>query len=141
MRKLKLKYMLSAILAFAVFTGGNHMANAVRETEKPTQPLIQYAHPLDAQAYTGNDLGAVYTKSGTTFKVWAPTASHVSVKLYRTGSDEEPGAQEMTPVSSHPYALFPKYRDLRHQAYPYNSCCVHHSTSVQIRLSHHLQSV
>ena len=75
------------------------MANAVRETEKPTQPLIQYAHPLDAQAYTGNDLGAVYTKSGTTFKVWAPTASHVSVKLYRTGSDEEPGAQEMTPVS------------------------------------------
>ena len=47
---------------------------------------------LDQYAYSGNDLGAVYTKSSTTFKVWAPTASAVKLKRYTTGSDSETGA-------------------------------------------------
>ena len=47
---------------------------------------------LDAYAYSGDDLGAVYTKSSTTFKVWAPTASSVKLKRYTTGSDSEAGA-------------------------------------------------
>lgn len=47
---------------------------------------------LDSQAYSGNDLGAVYSKSSTTFKVWAPTASKVQLKRYKTGSDSESGA-------------------------------------------------
>lgn len=42
--------------------------------------------------YDGSDLGAVYTTSGTTFKVWAPTAEKVELKLYTTGSDAEDGA-------------------------------------------------
>ena len=32
--------------------------------------------------YKGNDLGATYTKTHTVFKVWAPTASEVFVKVY-----------------------------------------------------------
>lgn len=36
--------------------------------------------------YTGNDLGAVWSPKKTVFKVWAPTAEHVSVNLYRTGN-------------------------------------------------------
>ena len=41
---------------------------------------------LDSQGYTGNDLGAKYSPSKTTFKVWAPSASKVQVKLYKTGN-------------------------------------------------------
>ncbi|MDE6620180.1 MAG: type I pullulanase [Lachnospiraceae bacterium] len=39
----------------------------------------------DAFEYDGNDLGAVYTKEKTGFKVWAPTASEVSLNLYEQG--------------------------------------------------------
>ena len=35
--------------------------------------------------YTGTDLGAVWTREKTAFRVWAPTASAVRVNLYRTG--------------------------------------------------------
>ncbi|MEE0265389.1 MAG: type I pullulanase [Acutalibacteraceae bacterium] len=42
--------------------------------------------------YNGNDLGATYTKEQTVFKVWAPSASSVSLNLYKTGSDVEHGA-------------------------------------------------
>ena len=35
--------------------------------------------------YTGSDLGATWSKESTIFKVWAPTADKVSVKLYEKG--------------------------------------------------------
>ena len=42
---------------------------------------------IDTQrGYDGKDLGATYSKSGTTFKVWAPTATSVKVNLYSSGS-------------------------------------------------------
>ena len=44
---------------------------------------------LDKLAYNGSDLGAVYTKESTTFKVWSPKATRVQVVLYATGSDKE----------------------------------------------------
>lgn len=45
--------------------------------------------------YTGNDLGAVWTKAQTTFRVWAPTASAVSVDLYDAGSGGQPRTVSM----------------------------------------------
>ena len=36
--------------------------------------------------YTGDDLGATWSKTSTTFKVWAPTAKHVQVLRYRGGN-------------------------------------------------------
>ena len=36
--------------------------------------------------YYGDDLGANWSKSSTTFKVWAPTATGVSVNLYKVGN-------------------------------------------------------
>ncbi len=56
-----------------------------------------YASDKFAQEFTygGNDLGAVWSSGSTTFKVWAPTASAVSVKLYATGSDSEDGAASL----------------------------------------------
>ncbi len=42
---------------------------------------------LDSQyGYDGKDLGATYTKSATTFKVWAPTATSVKVNIYSEGN-------------------------------------------------------
>ena len=41
--------------------------------------------------YDGDDLGVKYNREGSLFKVWAPTASEVSVNLYTTGSEEEGG--------------------------------------------------
>ena len=48
----------------------------------------KFSHPLDEQAYFGNDLGAVYSKNATSFKVWAPSASSVELRLYATGNSE-----------------------------------------------------
>lgn len=53
------------------------------------------AKELDKLAYSGNDLGAVYTPQGTTFKVWSPTASEIKLNLYNTGSDSEDGAEKL----------------------------------------------
>ena len=38
--------------------------------------------------YTGDDLGATYTKEKTTLRVWAPTAIDMSVNLYKSGNIE-----------------------------------------------------
>ena len=40
--------------------------------------------------YEGNDLGAIWTPEGTTFRVWAPTATSVMVNLYETGDPTQP---------------------------------------------------
>lgn len=45
--------------------------------------------------YDGNDLGFSYTRENTTFRVWAPSAEQVLLKLYTTGSFHEAGAQVM----------------------------------------------
>ena len=39
--------------------------------------------------YEGSDLGVTYSKSSTTFKVWAPTAASVRVRLYKSGSPSD----------------------------------------------------
>ncbi len=43
----------------------------------------------EANYYKGNDLGAMWTKDATYFRVWAPTAEQVSVKLYKTGNEDD----------------------------------------------------
>lgn len=39
--------------------------------------------------YQGHDLGAVWTKEATYFRVWAPTASQVVIDLYKTGDGDD----------------------------------------------------
>lgn len=45
--------------------------------------------------YTKGDLGATYSKASTTFKVWSPTATEVTLNRYATGSDSEKGAANL----------------------------------------------
>ena len=40
--------------------------------------------------YEGDDLGAVWSKEKTVFRVWAPTATDVKVNLYETGDPSSP---------------------------------------------------
>lgn len=43
---------------------------------------------MEERIYTGNDLGAVYAKEKTCFKVWAPNASKVSCRFYQQGDGD-----------------------------------------------------
>lgn len=69
-------------------------------TQPPTEPpkpdpkklgYAAYVKKLDETVYTDTDLGATYTEDYTTFKVWSPAADDVKVCIYKTGSDEEEG--------------------------------------------------
>ena len=74
-------FLMSFMLVFSMFTGLN-LVNTYAVSYSEMSALDQYA-------YGGDDLGATYTKSATTFKVWSPTASKVQIKRYKTGSDSE----------------------------------------------------
>ncbi len=58
------------------------------ETEyKIVMPIIFSTEEFEQKyTYTGDDLGAVYTKDKTTFRVWAPTADAAAVRLYKSGT-------------------------------------------------------
>ncbi len=62
----------------------------VSAAEKKTATDYQaYSANLDKSAYSGNDLGASYSKKATTFKVWSPNAASVRVNIFEHGSDNE----------------------------------------------------
>ncbi len=46
--------------------------------------------PSTYPVYDGNDLGVNYSPEGTVFKIWAPTANEVSLKIYEKGEGGEP---------------------------------------------------
>ena len=73
-------FIAAAMLCSAFTAAGSVTASAA------TSDVLSYA------TYSGNDLGAVYSKASTTFKVWAPSSTDVKLKLYNTGSDKEEGA-------------------------------------------------
>ncbi len=79
------KRLISGILILVIMLG----LNIVNFNAAKVQDYAAYAARLDRTAYSGNDLGAVWSKDSTTFKVWSPTASAVKVRLYNHGSKEE----------------------------------------------------
>jgi len=60
-------------------------------------PLFDTKQFADAYTYAGNDLGATYTSGSTAFRVWAPTASAVSLMTY--GTDANPTATTEVPMT------------------------------------------
>ncbi|MDY4079597.1 MAG: type I pullulanase, partial [Clostridium sp.] len=81
---MKVKKLLATILTVA-------LTSTVFSVPLQQLNLIE-ASAASYEAYNGNDLGATYSPTQTTFKVWAPTASKVQIKRYTTGSDSEAGA-------------------------------------------------
>lgn len=50
-------------------------------------PTIYSTNEFESKyTYSGNDLGACWTKEKTTFRVWAPTATSVKINLYASGN-------------------------------------------------------
>ena len=49
--------------------------------------------------YTGTDLGAVWTKEETLFRVWAPTAQSVTLRLYHSGTHGAKDLLEQVPMT------------------------------------------
>ena len=49
--------------------------------------------------YSENDLGMTYTKSKTIIKVWAPTASKITILLYKTGNVKDDFLFEEHPLN------------------------------------------
>ncbi len=119
------KRILSALLALlmlcSLFTGTVFTAGAEETTAtlnltagdaasddepevplEPVNPFTEAAQALDKEyAYAGDDLGATYTPTATTFKVWAPTAQEIAVKLYTTGNNTEEGAASLGTYAMH----------------------------------------
>ncbi len=82
--------------------------------------LTTINNSLDVYAYTGNDLGATYTTSATTFKVWAPTATSVELKIYSQGTGGSATSTDaMTKDASNGVWTFKKTGDLNGKYYTY----------------------
>ena len=80
-------FCMSGISAFAADTDAQTSA---------ANPKATAAQAIDQEyRYDGNDLGATYTPEATTFKVWSPTATAITLNLYATGSDSEEGAEDL----------------------------------------------
>lgn len=83
-----LKRLLAGVMTAMMLTG--MCAADVSAAEKKTVTDYQaYSANLDKSAYSGNDLGASYSKKATTFKVWSPNAASVRVNIFEHGSDNE----------------------------------------------------
>ena len=68
---------------------------------KVSIPSVYSTEAFEAEyTYTGDDLGAVWSKDSTTFRVWAPTAESVTLRLFESGKsyvDDLTEEIEMTP--------------------------------------------
>lgn len=71
------------------------------------------------QTYNGNDLGAVYSKQSTSFRLWAPTADNVRICFYATGDGSEAvEIQDMKPDEGGTW-VYTKEGDLHKLYYTY----------------------
>ena len=68
---------------------------------KVSIPSVYSTEAFEAEyTYTGDDLGAVWSKDSTTFRLWAPTAESVTLRLFESGKsyvDDLTEEIEMTP--------------------------------------------
>jgi pullulanase len=69
--------------------GGNMGYDMERQRLLEYNNLFSGSQFEAAYFYQGNDLGAIWSKNATDFRVWAPTASQVILNLYRSGDQED----------------------------------------------------
>lgn len=62
-------------------------------TSSINMPIIYSTEEFEKEfTYTGDDLGATWSKESTTFRVWAPTTEVMTLKLYESGT---PGKDDL----------------------------------------------
>ena len=107
---MKFKRLVSLVLTVLMIAGISTISLSVNAAETEIADTgaklgnyynVDYLE-AEAQAYlktqadkSKTDLGATYTPSKTTWKVWSPSASRVQLKLFATGSDMESGAKSL----------------------------------------------
>ena len=113
---------LAVIMMLSMFTVAASAAEAdFAGTGAANQSYLEsYAQ----QAANESGLGVTYTPSATTFKVWAPEATSVMVKMFTTGTDAESGAavlgtDPMTYNSTTGIWTLTKSGDLKNTYYTY----------------------
>ncbi len=95
------KKIVSAVLAVCMLASTSALSGFAATTDSTAivganTPYSNACEAIDSEySYSGNDLGATYTKESTTFKVWSPTATSVQLNRYATGSDSEEGAADL----------------------------------------------
>ena len=69
--------------------------------ESPVYLPSWYSSPEFEEQYTyeGNDLGATWTKEKTSFRLWAPTATAVTINLYESGTHGTDDLIETIPMT------------------------------------------
>lgn len=83
------KFCYQVILSEQLKDTGNYNIIYEGNEYKIVMPNIYSTEKFEKEyTYTGNDLGAVWTKEKTVFKVWAPTAETVKVNLYKEGTPD-----------------------------------------------------
>lgn len=88
--------MLASTAVVSSFAATVDDSSAVSTDYPRDNTYSQANQELDSKyAYSGDDLGATYSKASTTFKVWSPTATDIKVNLYTKGSDDEEGAEKL----------------------------------------------
>ena len=79
-----LKKLLSVLLSVVIFS----MSAVIFCNASAAKDYEGNAKKLDKTTFSG-ELGALYTKSATTFRVWAPTSDDVKVKFYKKGDSKD----------------------------------------------------
>ena len=85
--------------------------------------IVTYSSPEFEEKYTyhGNDLGALWSREATRFRVWAPTADEVRLNLYASGDGGEPlESLPMSPAENGTWTLL-KQGDLNGVYYTYTA--------------------
>ena len=78
----------SVTLDKALDAGGNYSIIYDKNDYKIIMPNFYSTQKFEEEyTYTGDDLGAIWAKDKTVFKVWAPTAKSVKINLYKSGTE------------------------------------------------------
>ena len=91
---MKIRRIISIALAVLMLTSVFTVAASAAEADLSGTGYSNqsYLENYAKEAAKVTDLGATYTPTATTFKVWAPEATSVMVKMFTTGTDAESGA-------------------------------------------------
>ena len=92
---MKLNKIIAAMLTLMLVGSTASVAVSAAADPDSANPYEAQAAKYDQEAYSGDDLGAVYSPEATTFKLWSPSATAVKLNVYTTGSDSEEGAEKI----------------------------------------------
>ncbi len=95
---MKIRRIISVILAVLMLSSLFTVAASAAEEDLAETGATNatYLEDIAKKAIAEKNLGATYTPTATTFKVWSPGATSVMVKLFATGTDTESGAATLS---------------------------------------------